>query len=506
MDSAISRGKHVLVAKHIKQMTMKKNTIILITLLVIIGNVKAQPETIWQLLQNGTIIRWAYSGGDEFNGTQLDYSKWNDSYPWGRSLIGNQELEYYKPGSDNIKLDNGHLKLTTKYEPGYYTVEPWHSGTDILNDGKPNNRYFPYTSGMIFSKQKFKYGLFEISFKPPVGSGLWPAFWLYGGHPNEEFDIFEYKGETPNKIHIDMHCPGNDCSTFGDWVTATGNFSDGFNTMMGEWGPNFSFWYLNEHEFAIWLGNLNYQANLIANMAVAGNCCKPNCPENPGFCPGPNESTPQSAIFEIDYIRVWTKLDCQQVVNICDYNQSATDPTVITGNQITMGGTNCSTTVQNSQDLHLLATDYIELNPGFTAFSGSNFSAKIVDCPGPLKLMPVDEKSESNGSLKIISEIEQDSGNIVINEQVSTSIDNPPLLYTKIYPNPTNGKITIEFVGKIDRNIKIELINSNGQTVFSKDNIIEKKLDINISHLPKGIYYLVGTFNEKAISEKIILK
>ena len=75
-----------------------------------------------------------------------------------------------------------------------------------------------------------------------------------------------------------------------------------------------------------------------------------------------------------------------------------------------------------------------------------------------------------------------------------------------IYPNPTNGKITIEFVGKIDRNIKIELINSNGQTVFSKDNIIEKKLDINISHLPKGIYYLVGTFNEKAISEKIILK
>src|SRR5690554_5807772 len=206
-------------------MTMKITIITLITLLTIMSSVKGQPETMWQLLQDGSIIRWAYSGGDEFNGTQLDYSRWDDGYPWGRSLIENQELQYYKPGSDNITLDNGILRLTTKYEPGYYIVEPWRNSTDILSDGKPNNRYFSYTSGMIFSKQKFKYGLFEIQFKPPVGSGLWPAYWLYGGNPNEEFDIFEYKGETPNKIHIDMHCPGNDCNNFGGWVTATGNFS-----------------------------------------------------------------------------------------------------------------------------------------------------------------------------------------------------------------------------------------------------------------------------------------
>jgi hypothetical protein len=48
-----------------------------------------------------------------------------------------------------------------------------------------------------------------------------------------------------------------------------------------------------------------------------------------------------------------------------------------------MRGTNCNSTIQDGQNLHLIATDYIDLKSGFTAEAGSGFSAKIVDCPGP---------------------------------------------------------------------------------------------------------------------------
>jgi len=35
--------------------------------------------------------------------------------------------------------------------------------------------------------------------------------------------------------------------------------------------------------------------------------------------------------------------------------------------------------------------------------------------------------------------------------------------------------------------------------------IAEKTLNIDISHLPKGIYFLKGTFGDKSVSDKIIL-
>lgn len=473
---------------------MKKKITILITFLIIISNIHGQPPAIWQLLQDGTINRYAYSGGDEFNGTSLDNSKWINSFPWGRNYEGTCNQAYATDGL-NFEFENGILKLITKKEDLYARGVPYESDNYLLQDGGVNLRWWHYTTGMIFSKQKFKYGIYEIKFKLPAGKGFWPAFWLFGGNPNEEFDIFEYKGETPNKIHIDMHCPDG-CGNFGDWYTATGNFSDGFNDMMGEWDPNMSFWSLNGLDFAIWLGNLNYQAHIIAGTGVAN--------ESPcTFSPGPDNSTPFPSAFEIDFIRVWTRLDCQQVINICNYNQTITDPTVITGNSITIGGSNCNSTLKNGEYLKLIATDYILLEQGFNTENGSNLSTNIVDCPGPETKM-TNYQNQSDSSLHIISTIEPDNNNLS-NKNVYASIENPPLLYTKIYPNPTEGKITIEFVGKIEQYIKIELISSTGQLVFSKEHILEKNINIDISKLPKGSYFLKGTFGNNTISDKIIL-
>jgi beta-glucanase (GH16 family) len=429
-----------------------------------------------------------YSGGDEFNGTSLDKSKWINSFPWGRNYSGTCYQEYMTDGQ-NFQFDNGVLKLIAKEEYTYAKGVPYESNNFPLEDGLPNLRGWNYTSGMIFSKKKYKYGLFEIRFKPPVGRGFWPAFWLFGGNPDEEFDIFEYKGETPNRIHINVHSNGT--MEPNSWVTANGNFSDGFNTMMGEWSPNFALWYLNGKQFQIWLGDLNFQANIIANLGIANDA---PC----AFSPGPNNSTPFPSIFEIDYIRVWTRLECNQTITISNYNQTSTDPTVITGENINV--TNMA--LLPNQSLSLIATNQITIGPG-TNIEG-DFEAKIVNCPGPKKKEDPTFNKSNTAELKIISSLPDYE-----NKKSNNNIDslNKPILYTKIFPNPSKGTINIEFEGNIDNsNIRIEIVNSSGQSVFLKESIMEKQLKIDISQFSKGIYYLMGTFDGKIISEKIILE
>ena len=476
---------------------MKKYILLTIVFLSIFPNLFAQPESMWQLFDDGTIVRWAYSGGDEFNGDKLDETKWTNQ---AGTMYCNRELEFLTNGKNlefgyNPNISSGTIKLIAKKEPCYELADPYSGENDTLYCNSQNmginKRLFNYTSAGLTYKQKLKYGLFEIRFKLPVGKGLWPSFWLYGGNPNEEFDIFEYKGETPNKIHYDMHCPGNECKNFGNWITATGNFSDGFNDMMGEWGPNTTFWYLNGKEFVAWYGSLNYQEELKVNLDIAG--------DNAPFGPGPDASTDFPAIYEIDFIRIWTRIDCEKTITISNYSQNATEPSVFTGGNLFVS----NTVINSDKYLKLIATKNINITQNTSIKGPTNM--KIIACPGAQKSNET-PYNEMSSSLKISSaaDVENKIENIV--NPLSANTESHPVLYVKIFPNPSEGKITIDVTGNTERNIKIEMVNTTGQIVFSKENVIEKNLDIDISNLPKGIYFLKGTIGDKSVSEKIILK
>ena len=234
---------------------------------------------------------------DEFNVEGLNRNKWLTSYPWGQNYAGTCYQELMTDG-DNYTFEDGKLGMVIKREQVTARGVGYESDTFKLQDGKDNFRTWEYTSGMIFSKEKFKNGIFEVRFKLPEGAGFWPAFWLYGGKPNEEFDIFEAKGEKGNQVHYDMHCPDGYCKGFGNWLKMNQNFSAGFNTMSGVWNENSAYWYLNGQSIAAWKGTLNEPANLIANLGLANDF---GCP----FGPGENEQTPFPATYEVDYIRVF---------------------------------------------------------------------------------------------------------------------------------------------------------------------------------------------------------
>jgi beta-glucanase (GH16 family) len=66
-----------------------------------------------------------------------------------------------------------------------------------------------YMSGILTTQGAFsqKYGYFEIRSKIPVGTGVWPAFWLIaddGGWP-PEIDVMEGRGQRPGDLVMTTH-------------------------------------------------------------------------------------------------------------------------------------------------------------------------------------------------------------------------------------------------------------------------------------------------------------
>lgn len=451
-----------------------------------------QPSCIIQQFIDGGIIKWVYSDGDEFNEDFLDTDRWYTCENGWRREHGLDELQYYL--DENLIIEDGILKIVSKYEPGYYSV--WRK--DVNGNSYQTLKHFDYTSGWIECKQKYKYGLFEIKFKVPEGKGLWPAFWLYGGYPNEEIDVFEYLGETPNKIHCSVHYPENNLQH--NVITANGYFSDGFNVLRGQWDENWILWYLNDapNPICAWFGNLNVMESVIANMAVACEGCFEST--------GPDSTTPFPSYFEIDYIRIWTRFACEQNKIIENYHQTITDPTVVTGQTILVKGDG---NLFNNQFLTLIASEDITIKPGFHAFPGCTFSAKIVECPDVSDI--TDRKKEEtvhvldvNETMASSSEDEITSLNdrILYDEKEVGGIE----LTIKIFPNPSHGEICIELTGCSNKHINFSLYNSFGKEIYSNKAINDNSIIIDVSSLPKGVYMLVCQIEHNIITEKVVIE
>jgi beta-glucanase (GH16 family) len=137
---------------------------------------------------------WKLVGGDEFNGTSLDSSKWATYH--NNYGSGNAELECNTP--NNVTQGGGSLKIVAKKQA--VTC--------------PSAGAYNYTSGFVGSREAGKYypryARFEMRAKLPHAQGLWPAFWLRhrSGAGVAEVDIMEYfhsqvPGKTSQTLHLD---------------------------------------------------------------------------------------------------------------------------------------------------------------------------------------------------------------------------------------------------------------------------------------------------------------
>ena len=97
-------------------------------------------------------------------------------------------------GLDPFKVQDGVLSIVASRTPPALKT--------VLFDNE-------YVSGILTTQSRFsqKYGYFEIRSKVPVGTGVWPAFWLLaddGGWP-PEIDVMEGRGERPDDLVMTTH-------------------------------------------------------------------------------------------------------------------------------------------------------------------------------------------------------------------------------------------------------------------------------------------------------------
>lgn len=283
-----------------------------ILLLLYSSLLTAQVEPVLWKVEKDTIMEWSYFFGDEFNGDAVNESIWYPRYPWGGLLA--EEGSYADPKM--LSQSNGLLKLSADTTHEWRAFPKW-----ILETGGATNGRVPIRNGnevelrylcsAVWSKQQFKYGYFEARCKSPSGRGLWPAFWLYGGSPNEEIDFMEMKGEKTKHFHVDVHCP-NDCDkvktgwfgirkSWGAWIKTKDQITDEFVVYSGIWKPGEIKMYMNGQEVVTFKGDFNTQMNLIANLAIAQ--------DGKAFGPGLDADTKLPNDYYVDYMRVWHPLN-----------------------------------------------------------------------------------------------------------------------------------------------------------------------------------------------------
>jgi beta-glucanase (GH16 family) len=159
---------------------------------------------------------------DDFNEHPLSAGKWTPHYAGGAAW---PDARYWGgDGSDFKRKTSANGEQQIYVDPRYsgraaapLGLDPFSVSDGILSiiarrtppDLKPvlfNNEYI---SGILTSQGKFsqKHGYFELRAKIPVGTGVWPAFWLLaddGGWP-PEIDAMEGRGQRPGDLVMTTH-------------------------------------------------------------------------------------------------------------------------------------------------------------------------------------------------------------------------------------------------------------------------------------------------------------
>jgi beta-glucanase (GH16 family) len=242
---------------------------------------------------------WKLVWSDEFNGEQLDYSKWGvEENAFGG---GNNELQLYTDRPENVRVADGRL-----------IIEARKDNPDIAGTRRE------YSSGRIRTKHRgdWKYGRVEVRAKLPQGQGLWPAIWMlptdskYGGWAaSGEIDIMELVGQKPNQVLGTLHYgdkwPNNKHSG-SKFDLKRGTFADDFHTFTIDWEEGRIRWYVDGELYqtqtkwsttaAPFPAPFDQRFHLVLNVAVGGN-----------LSGNPDASTKFPQQMQVDYVRVYQR-------------------------------------------------------------------------------------------------------------------------------------------------------------------------------------------------------
>lgn len=282
----------------------------------------------------GYVLVW----NDEFDGEELDKSKWSYQIGTGESEgldgWGNSELEYYTDREENVRVEDGELIITAIEEEEEYNGQDFTSG---------RIRTYTDEGEVLFAT---KYGRVEARIKMPEGEGLWPAFWMLPVDDtiykkwasSGEIDIMEARGRLPDRaggtIHYGQNWPNN-IYKGQDFVFPEDTDITDYHLYSLEWEPGILRWYVDDECYYTmdqwyskgaacaadytWPAPFDVPFYILLNLAVGGT-----------FDPEGNAySAEYPAEMKVDYVRVYQKEE--------GYESVSSEEVVVVENKDTAG-------------------------------------------------------------------------------------------------------------------------------------------------------------------------
>jgi hypothetical protein len=179
----------------------------------------------------GWIVDQAFT--DEFDGTGLDLAKW---YPINPGWAGRPPGAF---SANNVRVADGKLHLDLRKEN--------------LSAEQERHGYHGWTTGAVQSRERVRYGYFEIRSKP-MKSRAASTFWFYAKDPDHwtEIDVYEVWPGAPDRerlystnLHVfDMPSGKPDHASLGLW-TAPFDLADDYHVYGLEWDPKYLNFYVD---------------------------------------------------------------------------------------------------------------------------------------------------------------------------------------------------------------------------------------------------------------------
>ncbi len=104
----------------------------------------------------------------------------------------------------------------------------------------------------------------------------------------------------------------------------------------------------------------------------------------------------------------------------------------------------------------------------------------------------------------IVVHIPKSGNKAVVTGTESIMLDDD--ISVSVYPNPTNGKISLDINANNFENLNVEVLNIAGQRIFQKESGATRLLELNLSGNPAGMYYIKTKINDQVFTNKIILQ
>lgn len=295
---------------------LKPSLVFLVIWICILYSVKmyAQQEILLKQTIQCTNPEWKLVFNDEFDGNILNTHNWVSWFPYTDD--GSDKCSFCRTHGnegqifrdENAVVNEGSLKLIAKRESGEWMGEKR-----------------DFSSAMIHSRQQFGMGKYEVRCRIPSGMGFWTAFWMFGQKATE-IDVFEIGSQNPRHHHVAIH----------SWSTKTDlekgykgpiDFSDGFHIYTMIWDADFLSISVDGNE--VWRVSkyLNKRGRVIKRCPVKAGTYRlnPTFPpddeklsviagmavgtSNTPFTKSPDENTVFPNQMEIDWIRIYKKVE-----------------------------------------------------------------------------------------------------------------------------------------------------------------------------------------------------